>query len=162
MSDVMKEVSRLLSIQNQVTTPYHPQANGLVERFNGTLKAMLKKLCVERPRDWDRYLESVLFAYREVKQESTGFSPFELLHGRTVRGPMTILRELCTDEEPNNKVRTTCQYVLDLRNRLEETCRLVKDSLEKASAKAKKHFDHKARMRELQPCLLYTSDAADE
>ena len=94
MSDVMKEVSRLLSIQNQVTTPYHPQANGLVERFNGTLKAMLKKLCVERPRDWDRYLESVLFAYREVKQESTGFSPFELLYGRTVRGPMTILQEL--------------------------------------------------------------------
>ena len=157
MSDVMNEVSRLLSIRNLVTTPYHPQANGLVECFNGTLKAMLKKLCVERPKDWDRYLESVLFAYREVKQESTGFSPFELLYGRTVRGPMAILRELWTNDEPENEVRKTYQFVLDLRNRLEKTCKLVKDSLGKASAKAKKHFDRKTRMRELQTgdlCLI--------
>ena len=55
-----------------------------------------------------------------------------------------------TKEEPNNEVRTTYQYVLDLRNRLEETCQLVKDSLGKASSKAKKHFDKKARMREMQ------------
>ena len=133
-----------------MSSPYHPQCNGLVERFNGTLKAMLKKLCVERPKDWDRYLESVLFAYREVKQESLGFSPFELLYGRTVRGPMAILRELWTNEEPDNEVRTTYQHVLELRNRLEETCQLVKDSLGKASSKAKKHFDRKARMREMQ------------
>jgi len=150
MSDVMAEVSRLLSVQNLVSSPYHPQCNGLVERFNGTLKAMLRKLCGERPKDWDRYLESVLFAYREVKQESLGFSPFELLYGRTVRGPMAILRELWTQEEPDNDVRTTYQYVVDLRNRLEETCQLVKDCLEKASSKAKKHFDKKTRMREMQ------------
>jgi len=150
MSDVMVEVSRLLSIRNLVSTPYHPQTNGLVERFNGTLKAMLKKLCAERPKDWDQYLESVLFAYREVKQESTGFSPFELLYGRTVRGPMTILRKLWTKEQSSDEIRTTYQYVLDLRNRLEETCGLVKDSLAKSSLKAKKHFDRKARMRELK------------
>lgn len=150
MSDVMAEVSRLLSVQNLVSSPYHPQCNGLVERFNGTLKAMLRKLCGERPKDWDRYLESVLFAYREVRQESLGFSPFELLYGRTVRGPMAILRELWTQEEPDNDVRTTYQYVVDLRNRFEETCQLVKDCLEKASSKAKKHFDKKTRMREMQ------------
>ena len=91
-----------------------------------------------------------MFAYREMKQESLGFSPFELLYGRTVRGNMAILRELWTKEEPNNEVRTTYQYVLDLRNRLEETCQLVEDSLGKASSKAKKHFDKKARMREMQ------------
>jgi len=97
ISDVMAEVSRLLSVQNLVSTPYHPQGNGLVERYNGTLKNMLK-VCAERPKDWDRYIEAVLFAYREVRQESVGFSPFELLYGRTVRGPMAILRELWTKE----------------------------------------------------------------
>jgi len=84
LSAVMQEVSRLLSMTQLVTTPYHPMCNGLVERFNGTLKAILKRMCAEKPKDWDRYLPALLFAYREVPQESLSFSPFELLYGRTV------------------------------------------------------------------------------
>jgi len=72
VSGVMQEVYRLLSIKHIVSTAYHPQTNGLVEKFNGTLKAMIKKLCLERPTDWDRFLEPALFAYREVKQDSLG------------------------------------------------------------------------------------------
>ena len=75
----MKEVTWLLSIKQLTTTPYHPMCNGLTEKFNGTMKNMLKRLYSEQPRQW-------LFAYREVPQESTGFSPFELLYGRAVRG----------------------------------------------------------------------------
>ena len=58
-SGVMKEVhvSRLLSMKQLTTTcmpyVYHPACNGLVERFNGSLKQMLKRLCAERPKDWD-------------------------------------------------------------------------------------------------------------
>ena len=65
-SGLMKEICRLISIKQSFTTPYHPMANGLNERFNGTLKAMLKRMCQERPKDWDRYLPAALFAYREV------------------------------------------------------------------------------------------------
>ncbi|XP_064486070.1 uncharacterized protein LOC135398614 [Ornithodoros turicata] len=53
-SGLMKEVARLLSLRRLTTTPYHPMANGLVEKFNGTLKTMLRRMCAERPRDWDR------------------------------------------------------------------------------------------------------------
>lgn len=115
ISGVMKEISRLLSIKRLTTTPYHPACNGLVERFNGVLKSMLKKLCDEKPRDWDRYIAPLLFAYRETPQESLGFAPFELLYGRTVRGPMTILRELWTGETENApETKLTYQYVIDL------------------------------------------------
>ena len=55
---------------------------------------MLRKICEEKPKDRDRYIEPVLFAYREAPQHSLQFSPFELLYGRSVRGPMAILREL--------------------------------------------------------------------
>ena len=75
-------------------TPYHPACKGLVERFNGTLKSMLKKLSEEQPKQWDRYIPALLFAYREATQESTGISPFQLLYGRHVRGPLTILKQL--------------------------------------------------------------------
>ena len=53
-SELMAETSRLLSFRQLTTTPYHPMCNGLVERFNGTLKQMLRWLCTERPKDWDR------------------------------------------------------------------------------------------------------------
>ena len=52
VSECMEELNQLLSIRHLTTTPYHPMCNGLVERFNGTLKAVLKKLCAEQPRQW--------------------------------------------------------------------------------------------------------------
>ncbi|XP_076469670.1 uncharacterized protein LOC143300000 [Babylonia areolata] len=121
MSDVMKQMERLLSIRGLATTPYHAQGNGLVERYNGVLKTALRKLTQEKPKQWDRYIPALLFAYREATQESLGFSPFELLYGRTVRGPLSVLRQLWTEEHTSEEVRTTAEYVVDLRNRIEET-----------------------------------------
>lgn len=124
-SGVMKEVSRLLSMHQLTTSPYHPMCNDLVEKFNGTLKMMLKRMCAERPNDWDRYVPALLFAYREVPQESLGFAQFELLYGRTVTGPVQILREIWTRDIQNPEVRTTYEYVLDLQNRLDKTIHIA-------------------------------------
>ena len=75
-AEVMKKVSRFLSLQQITTTPYHPICNGLIERFHMTLKQILRRMCAERPKDWDKFLPALLFAIREVPQESLGFSPF--------------------------------------------------------------------------------------
>ena len=150
VSQVMEEVNRLLSIRHLTTTPYHPQCNGLVERFNGTLKQALKKLCEGRPRDWDRYLPAILFAYREVPQASLGFSPFELVYGRTVRGPMAVLKQLWTDEQASEEVRTTYQYVVDLRNKLEEVCKLAQENLCDARGRQAKYYNKKAKERHFE------------
>ena len=116
-SDLMHEVSRLLSVSQLATSPYNPACNSLVEKFNCTLKNMLKKLCAEKPKRWDRYIDPLLFAYREAPQDSLGFSSFELLYGRTVRGPLSILKELWTNERNDSEVSATYEYVVDLRNR---------------------------------------------
>ena len=149
-SACMQEVYKLLAIHGQLTTPYHAQCNGLVERFNGTLKSMLRKMAGEQPRMWDRFIPALLFAYREVPQESTGYSPFELLYGRTVRGPMAVLKDLWTQQEQTQKDQDASRYVLELRNRIEETCKVAQDSLEKASVRYKKYFDAKAKNRTFQ------------
>ena len=93
MSEWMQKVSRLLSIKDLTSMPYHPICNGLVERWNGTLNSMLKRLCQDQPKQWRRLINPVLFAYREVLQQLTGFSPFQLLYGGPVRGPGTILKK---------------------------------------------------------------------
>ena len=134
-SEIMKEVARLLSLQQLTTSAFHAQCNGLVERSHATLKQMLQRMCAERPKDWDRYFPALLFAVRVVPQESLGFSPFELLYGRNVRGPMAILRELRTDEVEDEEVRSTYDYVINLRKRLEHTCELAMNNLQKVQGK---------------------------
>ena len=66
MSELLGEVFKLLDISHIKTSPYHPQTDGLVERFNGTLKMMLRKFIQEHPNEWDKLLPYLLFAYREV------------------------------------------------------------------------------------------------
>ena len=58
-----------------------------MKRFNQILTGMLRKVITKEGKDWDKLLPYVLFAYREVPQASTGFSPFELIYGHNVRGP---------------------------------------------------------------------------
>ena len=58
------------------STPGYPQTNGLVERWNGVLKSMLKSFVVEHPRDWDKLLPFLLWAYREVLNTILGVAPF--------------------------------------------------------------------------------------
>ena len=149
-SNLMKEIGRLLSIKQLTTTPYNPACNGLVERFNGTLKSMLKKMCAEQPKEWDRFLAPLLFAYREAPQESLGFSPFELLYGRTVRGPMSILRELWTNEIQDEDVKTTYQHVIDLRNKLEDTLKLAHDELKISQQRYKKYADRGRKTKQIK------------
>ena len=101
-AECMKEVNRLLQVKHLLTTPYHPMCNGLVDNFNKTLKNMIRRTCEEQPKNWHLYLDPLLFANREVPQATTGFSPFELLYGRSVRGPLSILEELWSeDSEPS-------------------------------------------------------------
>ena len=84
-SQLLAELYRLLHVQSIRTSPYHPQTDGLVERFNQTLKSMLRKSVDKEGKNWNKMIPYLLFAFREGPQSSTGFSPFELLYGREVK-----------------------------------------------------------------------------
>lgn len=58
-----------------------------------SLKKMLRKFIDNTGKNWDKWLPFLLFEYREVPQASTVFSPFKLLCGRQVRGPLDMLKE---------------------------------------------------------------------
>lgn len=89
MSKLMAETPRLLGVKHLRTTPYHPQTDGMLERFHGTLKGMLWK-CKDAKKDWDEYVPRLLFSYREARHATTGFSPFELVYGRP---PIDVLKD---------------------------------------------------------------------
>jgi len=66
---------------------------------------------------------------RDTPQDSTGFTLFELIYGRSVRMPVSLLMKLWTEDEDDSEVKMAYQYVLDLRERSEETCHLAQQEL---------------------------------
>ena len=133
MLSLLQEIYLMLNISRLRTSPYHPQTDGLAERLNGTLKSMIRKFTASNQKDWDEHLPYLLFAYREVPQESTGFSPFELLYGRRVRGPLDVPKEAWVGYEGEKE--NTSIHVLELRRCLEEMSELVKENVAEAQNK---------------------------
>ncbi|KAG1277745.1 hypothetical protein G6F66_012218 [Rhizopus arrhizus] len=78
---------KFVNTHHQYATPYHPQTNGRVEQFNGTLVRGIKKMTATHPKIWDTYLHSILYAYRTKCHQSIGISPYELLYGIPPRSP---------------------------------------------------------------------------
>ena len=149
MSQLLTELYNLLHVKRIRTSPYHPQTDGVVERFNQTLKSMLRKFATDHNKDWDRLLPYLLFAYREVPQSSTGFSPFELLYGRAVRGPLDVLKE--TWETSSRSTESVVSYILLIRERLDQMTELVQENMAKAQQQQKRWYDKTARSREFEP-----------
>ena len=81
-SDLMEKLYQILETRSIRKSSYHPQTDGMVERYSATLKSCLCK-CVDKfPQEWNKSIPFVLFACRSVIHQSTGFSPFEIIFGR--------------------------------------------------------------------------------
>ena len=60
---LMLDLCELLGVKKLSTTAYHPQCNGIAERFNQTLKSLLRKHAARFGPQWDQYLSGILWAY---------------------------------------------------------------------------------------------------
>ena len=78
-SDLIKNILSLLSITRRSTTSYHPQCDGLTERFNRTLLERIAFYVNQNHDNWDRHIPFALFSYRSAVHATTGFSPHFLM-----------------------------------------------------------------------------------
>ncbi len=159
MSRMLSELYELLGIKSIRTSVYHPQTDGLVERFNRTLKSIVSKFVIEDAKNWDKLLEPLLFAVQGVPQASTGFSPFELLYGRQLRGVLDVIKE-SWEEGPSNS-RSEIQYVMDLQAKLHTLGRLSMENLLQAQDKQMRLYNRGTRLRQFTPgekVLVFTSN----
>ena len=85
----------MLGCSPRFNVPGRPQQSGLVERLIGKLKNMISKVAADHPKSWTTYLGYVLWALREVPNETTGVPPWMLVYGRLPRGPLAVLKENC-------------------------------------------------------------------
>ena len=92
-------------------------------------------------------MPALLFAVRETPNESTGYAPFRLIFGHAVQGPLTILHEIWTENVKSEEVKSTYQYMLDLQDKIQSTCKLKQEELARSSGKYKKYYDSRAKDR---------------
>ncbi|XP_068209304.1 uncharacterized protein [Palaemon carinicauda] len=147
-SRVFKSKCAELAIQHITSVPYHPESQGVVERFHQTLKCILKKYCYEQGEDWDKGLPFALFAIRNFPNSSTGVAPFELIFGHKVRGPLEIFHELL--EVNQRGERTVGEVVSELKSKLAVAWKYAKDNLSASQATMKTKFDQKCKVRSFE------------
>lgn len=99
-SALMQEFYRQLGCQTKVSTPYHPQTNGLVERYNRTLKDSLAKLGLRSQADWESNVDWAVGNYRFCRQETLGDSPFFLMTGQDPTLPSDVVYRTGLEDAP--------------------------------------------------------------
>ena len=149
MSGIFQQVMHELGIKQCRSSAYHPESQGALERSHQTLKNMIRSYCFDTKKDWDEGIHLLLFAVRESVQESLGFSPFELVFGHSVRGPLNFLKEkfLSNDETPLNLL----QYISDFRNRLSRACEVARSNLKTSQGKMRARYDNHVIDRNFKP-----------
>ena len=110
---------------------------------------MIRSYCFDTKKDWDEGIHLLLPAVRESVQESLGFSPFELVFGHTVRGPLKLMKEKFLSS--NNSPLNLLKYVSDFKTRLTKAWEYARSNLKSAQSKMKLHFDENAQNRNFDP-----------
>ncbi|PIK41670.1 hypothetical protein BSL78_21475 [Apostichopus japonicus] len=147
-SGLFQQVMYQLGIDQHLSSAYHPESQGALERFHQTLKNMIRTYCLEFQKDWDEGVHLLLFAAREAVQETLGFSPFELVFGHTVRGPLKHLKEKWLSETSTTNL---LDYVSNFKHRLNRANEIARQNLEQGQAKMKQWYDKNAKNRVFQP-----------
>ena len=140
MGKINTEMCKMLGISKAHTSPYHPQSNGVLERWHGCLKTD------NGDRQWDYLLKFVLLAYRATPHSVTRFSPYELGHGRQLRGPLDAVKEgwlggSMTEVSSN-------EWVEELRKTLNQLHEKAREHQEVAKQERKIVYDKQAKMRQ--------------
>ncbi|MCG8048998.1 MAG: DDE-type integrase/transposase/recombinase [Candidatus Thiodiazotropha endolucinida] len=138
-SKLFYEMCELLQIDKTRTTPYHPQSDGMVERYNKTLCSMLRAYIDENHSNWDLLLPYVTMAYRATEHESTGASPNMLMFGHNTRTPLDLIFQM----PPNIKQSPINTWLWELQDRLESVHRFVRENIGSSILRQKKAHDRR-------------------
>ncbi|CAF4548885.1 unnamed protein product [Didymodactylos carnosus] len=134
MSNVFKAIASRCGVNHTTTTTYHPQCNGLTERFNATLAGSLGTYVNQQQSDWDEYLPHVIFAYNTSKQSTTQMEPFKLMYGREALLPF---------DPPSSTTRlsTANDYYAQLTKFLKQAKSTVRDNIRQQQNVYKRTYD---------------------
>ena len=144
---LFNSLQKLSNVKHSRTTPYHPEGNGQVERFNRTLLSMLRTLPDAYKSRWNEHINKVVHAYNSTRNDATGYSPFFLLFGRHARLPIDII----FDTGQQSPATSHPEYVKKWRRAMEEAYAIARERAQNNANRNKRRCDAKPQSIELQP-----------
>lgn len=148
-STLFGRVMEELGVTQYLSTACHPESQGALERFHQTLKSMLKTFYLENEKDWDVGLDLVMFAIRDSRNESMGMSPFQLLYGREIRGPLKVLKTSWIGNQATSTL--PLNSFDDFQTKLNHIHEFAQKHLSKSQTKMKENYDKNACFRTFSP-----------
>lgn len=141
-SRLIQELCSLYGIKKTRTTPYHPQGNGQVERFNRTLCGLIKSIDTRRRHRWPEILPHLVYIYNTTPHSVTGYTPYALMFGRESVVPLDQLISNTRSDWSENVIKKQAQVI-------QRTHQVVKDRLTRAAEVNKRNYDRRARASSL-------------
>ena len=141
------QLEQLTGIKRSRTTPYHPMGNAQCERFNQTLLSMLRTMAETQKSRWREHVNKMCFAYNCTRNDSTGYSPFELLFGRKPRLPIDII--FGQTDIPTAK--SYPEYVKNFQDALTEAYKIASEKTMISTAAGRDDYNKKVRSSDLKP-----------
>ena len=133
-SSLMKELVKEIGVTHLFTTPYHPQSNGQVERYNSTIDAKIATLANTRKTDWDDQLPYVTLNYNASIHATTQQTPFEMMYGRTPKLPFDY-------QDQNVNIMNHHNYSAKLKEHLAQLAEEARKRINENQTKYKKRYD---------------------
>jgi len=143
LNQVIKELCERFQTKHRLTSSYRPQTNGMIERFNRTIGECIAKLLTDKEKEWDEYIDAVLLAYRTMKHEATGFTPFQLLYGRQAKLPVD-LKITTYQKTPVNYDEALTRRAYEIINRMNNEQIKARENIEKGQEQQKSRHKEKS------------------
>ncbi len=139
-SSLFQEICKLLEVHKLRSSPFHPSANGMIEKFNDVLTDMIAAFVDKDQRNWDVHLPLLTAAYRCCAHDRTGLSPNKMMLGREVNLPIQV----ALGANPPADHECYCEYVEELRETMMAVHALAREHLQKNTERQKRDYDTRA------------------
>jgi len=146
-SKLFQEMCQLLDIDKTRTTPWHPQSDGMVERFNRTLQTLLKQTIQQNQEDWDQHIAVCCMAYRSSVHDVTKKTPNMLMLGRELPMPSHLLVK---SPEPVPAYQNMHEYAVTLQSKLQKCHEEARINSFRGMRHQKSQYDRRAHKNKLQ------------
>lgn len=134
VGEIFTHICKLLKIEKKMSSPYHPQTNGGLEKTHRVIKEMLRHNVDKNAHNWCENIPFVVFSFNSAVHESTQYQPYELLYGNPIHIPTIFQKNSEIGYNYDN-------YAFEMKQKLQTAYALARENLINKKNRTKLHYD---------------------